>query len=408
VVGVNKMNQASRLPLLALLTANTISYIGNSFAFVAIPWFVIKTTGSAVQIGLAGFSAALPLIIAGIFGGVIVDWLGYKRTSILSDLISGLTVALLPLLFMTIGLAFWQLLILVFLGALLDVPGGAARESLIPDLIKGGNLTLQQANSAFDMTRRLSTFIGAPLAGLIAASFGIESLLWLDAMTFGVSALMVAVLVPPLVKTAPLKPRRYLHDLYSGMQFISLERLLRVMIITFTLINFISTPFFSVILPLYADKIFGSAVSLGLMTAAAGGGAFLGLFFFGTIGDRFSRRTILVGVGLFTALRYGTLALYPPLAVSIGVIALTGLMFGPLNPMISSLIQECAPESMRGRIFGLLEAITSTSIPLGILLGGYLAEGFGLQAVLAGQAVFSLIITFYVLFQPAFQGLERR
>src|SRR5512138_531051 len=111
------------LPLYSLFTANAISLVGNVFTTIAIPWFVLQTTGSATQTGITGFFTILPVVLAGFLGGALIDRLGYKRTSIISDLASGITTALIPLLFFTIGLEFWQLMIIVFLGALLDTPG---------------------------------------------------------------------------------------------------------------------------------------------------------------------------------------------------------------------------------------------------------------------------------------------
>ena len=110
----------NRLPLLALFAANAISMVGNVLTAIAIPWFVLQTTGSATQTGITGFFSILPVIVAGLFGGTLIDRLGYRRTSISADLASGLTVALVPLLYFTVGLQFWQLMILVFLCALLD------------------------------------------------------------------------------------------------------------------------------------------------------------------------------------------------------------------------------------------------------------------------------------------------
>src|SRR5512140_354871 len=125
---------ANRLPLYALFAATVISVSGNVMAFIAIPWFVLQTTHSASQTGLTAAVTALPAIIAAFFGGVLVDRIGYKRTSILADLASGFAIALIPLLYAVTGLAFWQLLVLVFIGNLLDAPGQTARAALTPDL----------------------------------------------------------------------------------------------------------------------------------------------------------------------------------------------------------------------------------------------------------------------------------
>src|SRR6187200_3126117 len=95
------------VPFYALLTANAISITGNVFSNIAIPWFVLQTTGSATQIGITGFFTILPVVLAGFFGGTLIDRLGYKRTSIIADIASGITSALIPLLYYTVGLEFW-------------------------------------------------------------------------------------------------------------------------------------------------------------------------------------------------------------------------------------------------------------------------------------------------------------
>lgn len=123
-----------RTPLLALLAATGISYAGNTMTLVAVPWFVLQTTGSAGLAGLAAFFATLPVALSAGLGGVLVDRLGYRRASITADVASGVTIALVPILHLTVGLPFWGLLALVFLGALLDAPGHTARSALVPEL----------------------------------------------------------------------------------------------------------------------------------------------------------------------------------------------------------------------------------------------------------------------------------
>ena len=84
-------------PIIALFIANAISLTGNIFSSIAIPWLVLQTTGSATQTGITGFFTILPIVLAGFFGGALIDRLGFKRTSILADLASGITVLFIPL-----------------------------------------------------------------------------------------------------------------------------------------------------------------------------------------------------------------------------------------------------------------------------------------------------------------------
>jgi len=125
-----------RRPLYALYVADSISLVGNAVAQLAIPWYVLTTTGSPALTGLAVFFNFLPVVLAGVFGGVIVDRVGFRATSIIADLASAAAVAAIPLLETTVGIELWQLMALVFLGALLDAPGTTARAALFPDVVE--------------------------------------------------------------------------------------------------------------------------------------------------------------------------------------------------------------------------------------------------------------------------------
>jgi len=135
-----------RTPLYALYAADTISLAGNAVAQIAIPWFVLTTTGSATLTALAVFFNFLPIVLAALFGGVVVDRLGFRATSIVADLASFAAVAAIPLLDATVGIEIWQLLLLVFVGALLDAPGATARAALLPDVVDLADVRMERAS----------------------------------------------------------------------------------------------------------------------------------------------------------------------------------------------------------------------------------------------------------------------
>ena len=83
---LNSTSPAQRLPVLALLSANAVSITGNAMASVAIPWFVLQTTGSAAKTGLTFAVIGLSNVLAAFFGGPVVDRLGYKRCSVITDI----------------------------------------------------------------------------------------------------------------------------------------------------------------------------------------------------------------------------------------------------------------------------------------------------------------------------------
>lgn len=400
----------NRIPILALFTANAISMVGNVFAAIAIPWFVLQTTGSATQTGITGFFNVLPIVLAGLLGGALIDRIGYKSTSIIADLASGITVLLIPILYYTVGLPFWGLMVLVFLGALLDAPGSTARSALIPELAEMAGMPIERATSANQVIERSSRLVGAPLAGLFIATLGTANVLWLDGASFFISAIIVGVLiVAPRVKL-PEKAvsGKYFDELLDGFRFLTRDRLILAIVVTVMITNFLDAAFGNVVRPVYVNQVFGSALALGLIIAANGGGAVLGAVIFGWIGHRLPRRAVFVSMFMLTGFRFFVFALYPPLWVIILTTFIFSIGAGPLNPIIDSVEYERIPPNMRGRVFGAITAGAWAAMPLSILIAGVLTEKLGVQPVLIAIGIAYLATTIAMGIIPAMRGMDRK
>jgi MFS family permease len=87
--------------------------------------------------------------------------------------------------------------------------------------------------------------------------------------------------------------------------------------------------------------------------------------------------------------------------VTVGLFALEGLMAGPLNPLISTVMLERIPQEMRGRILGLTGALAMAGIPFGALLGGFLVEGVGLRPTVIAMGICYLALTLSMFLNPA-------
>jgi MFS family permease len=401
------LNARGRAPLLALFAANAVSLTGNVAALVAIPWFVLQTTGSATKTGITAFAGLLPVVLSGLFGGALVDRLGYRRTSIVADVASALAVAAIPLLHSTVGLEFWQLVVLVFLGGVLDAPGGTARAALLPDVATDAGWSFERATGATAVVERFARLAGAPLAGVLIAATGATNVLWIDAASFLVSAALVAVGVPrPAVEREPRKTS-YRRELREGYAFLRADRTLAVLVFIVSLTNLFDAVAM-IALPVLAHDIYESALSLGLMTAAGGAGSVLGALAFAAIGHRLSRRAVFTWGFIFVTLSFPVAAFFPPLAVLLVAKTISGLASGPLNPVIDTVFMERVPAGMRGRVFGVTQAAAWVAIPLGVLVAGAVIEAIGLRATLLLSGAAYLTITIAARFSTALRGLDRR
>ncbi len=398
------------IPLYSLFIANAISLIGNVFTMIAIPWFVLQTTGSATKTGITGFFNILPVVLAGFFGGTIVDRLGYKRTSIISDLASGITTALVPILYFTIGLEFWQLMVLVFLGAFLDTPGSTARSALLPELAEQAGMPIERVTSLTHVIERGARMVGAPLAGFLIGIIGTANVLWLDAVSFLVSAGIVWIFIPRFAAHAEKKSESgsYLDELKDGLRFITRDTLILSIVVMIMLTNFLDAIFGGVLQPVYVKQVYGNALNLGLLIAANGAGAVIGGLIFAAIGHRLPRHATFVGAFVLTGFRFWVYAMYPPVSILIAVTLICSIGAGPINPIIGAIEFERIPVDMRGRVFGAITAGAWLAMPFGMLLGGVMTDNLGILPMFIGLAIIYFITTLSMAFIPAMKEMNRK
>ena len=388
-----------RLPVVALLVANTISLLGTQFTAIAVPWFVLQTTGSAARTGITGFVSLLPVIIAGLLGGALIDRLGLKRSSVLSDLASGLTVAAIPLLHHTAGLAFWQLLALVFLRELGNAPGRNARAGILPDLIALSGFGRERINAAYQFVLNTAGLIGAPLAGILIALLNPSNVLWIDAATFIASAIIIVILMPNHPASAAAQPgsKGYVSNLATGLHFLHGNRLVFALVLTGATFNVIGSACFGILLPVHVSRSQGQASDLGLLLAGISGGTLLGTACFGLVAPRLPRRSTFVAAFFLSALPFWVLVLTPPLWAMIAALTCMGIAFAPINPIVGTIMQEQIPADLRGRVFGLSSALMSLAAPLSFLITGlaieHVATSVAFAAVAAIYLLFALTIT---------------
>ena len=401
-----------------LLAGDAVSMTGTSMTTIAVPWFVLTTTGSAERAGVAAFVSLLPIVIAAIFGGAIVDRVGYRRSSVACDLASGLMTAAIPVLFLTVGLGFAPLLALLFCRWLLASPGEAARRALLPALAGAGAVRMERAAAGFDAVSRGARMVGVLIAGVLIAVFGATrlgplALLFADATTFFVSALLIGCGVPRLRPAAAPGDGhdhdRYLARLREGMVCLWREPMLRALSLMILVTNMLSAGWAQVLLPVYTREVLGDPRALGLLLGLSGAGAMVGALVYGVVGARLSRwKTFACCFFVGTVPAALVFAAQAPLPMLLGVQALSGLAGGALNPLIGVVEFERIPERLRARVMGAGDAGAFAGMPVGGLLAGGLAGSIGLTATMLTVAGIYLAVCLPPFMGKVWRGLDTR
>ena len=178
-----------RGPIVLLETGTLISGVGNGVALVVLPWLVLEQTGSATVAGLVSAAALLPLLVSSVIAGTVVDSVGRKRTSVGSDLLSGVAVAAIPLVDRgrrpdrSAGSSASPCS-----GAVFDPAGFTARETMLPEAAARAGWRLDRVNGIHEAIFGVSFIIGPGLGGLMIAWFGPLTALWVTAVGFVVAA----------------------------------------------------------------------------------------------------------------------------------------------------------------------------------------------------------------------------
>ncbi|MFC4786132.1 MFS transporter [Nocardioides sp. MAHUQ-72] len=396
-----------RTPLVLLEAGNLASGVGNGVAIVVLPWLVLDITGSASAAGAVAAATLLPLLVASLFVGTIVDMVGRKRVAILSDVLSGVSVAAIPLLGLLDQLNAAWLIALAVVGAGLDPAGYTAREAMLPGAATAAGWAWDRANAVHEAVFGVAYLLGPGLGGLLIGLVGPQSALWGTAAGFGLAVTCTVLLrVPGSGRPAHHeRPGSVWRGTAEGLVFVWRQPLLRDTTLLCCLLVSAYLPFESVILPVHFTAL-GSPGQLGLVVTAMSGGGVVGSLCHPWFVDRWGRHRVFVISVITACLALLGLAALPPLGAMICLATLTGLFWGPVQPILNLAMQVLTPEPMRGRVIGVITSATYAAGPLGLVLAGPAVDAFGLLATSLTLATIVLAAAFLTLLPKTLLQLD--
>ncbi len=407
----------SRRGLAGLLAANLVSNLGTRMSMLALPWFMLVTTGSAGETGLVVFAEMVPYVLVQALGGPAVDRLGTWKASIATDVVAAVIFALVPVLYLTDGLSLATVAALVAVAGAARGAGDTARHVLVPGLADAAGTPLERASGWYDGVSRAASMIGAPLAGVLIAVTSAPAVVAVDAATFAMSAVVVALAVPRAAQPRPApsaadapddRDPGYLASLREGFAHLAADRLLLGIAVMVLVTNLLDQAFSSVLAPVWANETTGSPLVLGLMGAAMGVGALIGNGATAWLGPRLPRRRAYAwGFLLAGGPRFFVLAAASSVSPVLAITLVAGFGAGGLNPILSAVEYERVPRHLQTRVLGALGATAWAGIPFGALLGGALVDGLGLRSALVLAGAVYLVTTLAPFVFPVWREMDR-
>lgn len=373
--------------LVGVLSAQAFSWTGTRLSAVALPWFVLTTTGSPARTGLVVFAEMGPYVLGQLLSGPVIDRVGARRVSLVGDVVSMLAVAVVPIGYATGLLRFWLLVVAVVIVGAARGPGDAAKLVLVPHATARAAVPLERGMGIAGTIERLASTVGPALAAVTIALLGGPYGLVVTSVLFGLGGLVIATTVTG-GRTTRSATSSYRKSLGAGARQLWSDRLQRSIALMMALTNLLDGAWIAVLLPEWARDSGRGASVVGLLVGAMSAGAVVSGIVAAAVAHRLPRRpAYLIGYVLGGAPRFLVLAFGLPLWCVAAVFVASGLATGFVNPIIGVVQFEHSPAGLYARVRSMVTAVAWSGVPFGGLVGGGLVVACGLPATLVACAV---------------------
>jgi H+ antiporter protein len=405
------MKSSSRGPAFLILFATLMATAGTGISIVAFPWLALQHHDSARDASIVAAAMTLPLVLSTLVAGTAVDFFGRRRISLVSDSLSGTAVAAVPLIAWSFGadaINVAELAVLAFFSAAFDPAGTTARQSMLPEAAGRAGWSLDRTNSVYEAILNLAYIVGPGIGGLMIATVGGINTMWITAGCFGSSFLAIVALRLEGAGRPhhAARPGGLVSGIAEGMRFVWNLRVLRTLGLIDLAVTALYLPMESVLFPKYFSDHHQPA-QLGWALMALGAGGVAGALGYAVLSKYTRRRTaVLTATLTFGAATVG-IAFLPPLPVILVLCAVTGLVYGPIQPIYNYVMQTRAPQHLRGRVVGVMTGLTYAAGPLGLLVAGPLTDAASLKVTFLVLAVPILLIGLIASRLPSLRELDR-
>jgi len=375
-----------RRPIAALVVAEAISATGSQLTALALPWFVLTTTGSPSRMALVVAAEVLPWALLGIPAGAAAARLGLRRTLVVCNVCWVPLVGLIPVLHYAGALSFGLLLALAAAIGALWPAYLASQHALLPSIVGEDPRLVAQASALLFTSIRMTYMVGPALAGVLIALWGAPAVLLVDAASFLIAAMLLLSFIPSVERPPP---KAEFAGTLAGIRLLARDPFLRPL----TTAQVLSQTAFQalvVTLPVLAFVRYGESPGIaGLLLAAWGGGALLG----SALSYRTTRSWDLLRTGdlawLAQALPLWLLVASVPPAGAAAALLLSGLGNGFRVPAMQALAILRTPPELRQQTGSASSSLAMLGGVLALAAAGPVLEKSGAAPALGGVALLS-------------------
>ena len=367
--------------LIGLVTAELISLTGSSMTFVALPFFVLVTTGSTAKMGWVLAAEMLPIAVFGIPAGTVIAKLGAKKTMLISDAARGPLMLVIPILHHYGDLSFAALLGTTFAIGIFAAPYFASSRLIVPEVAGEDEQAVASVNAVLSGANQLTQLAGPVLAGVIISLTAPATVLVVDGCTYIFSFLVIAIVVRAGKR---LEAAARQKGVLSGLKFLLGDSLLGPMVIAACVINFVAQ---GIVLGIQAIDYFrynASGHVIGLLFAGFGVGALAGAI----VAQQLTQKVPLLKLAAVAAvampLPLFLLSPTTPWPVATVIIAAFAFFTPLINAPVVGILTVRTPAELRPKVMTAVMTVATMAGPFGFIAAGYLLRNVTLGSFFIG------------------------
>lgn len=364
--------------LLGLLAAELVSLTGSSMTFVALPWFVLVTTGSTAKMGWVLAAEMAPMGLLGIPAGSLIARLGAKRTMLIADAARGPLLAVLPILFWTGHLSFGALLGTTFAIGCFTAPYFASSRLVVPEVAGEDERVVTEVGAVLAGANQITQIAGPVLAGVLIAATSPAAVLVADAGTYVFSFLTIFIVVRAGKRVEQTPESK---GLLAGLRFLARDKLLGPMVLAACGINLVAQGLIVSVQALGYFRYHHDAHVVGILFGGFGAGALLGAL----TAQQLARRADLLRLAAVAIvampLPLWLLAISMPWGAATVVVACFGFFAPLVNAPIIGILTVRTPPALRPKVMTAVMTIATIAGPVGFLAAGEALRYVSLQVM---------------------------
>ncbi|MFI9486994.1 MFS transporter [Promicromonospora sp. NPDC052451] len=365
-------------PFRWLVSASWTSNIGDGIALAAGPLLVASQTDSAFLVALAAMLERLPWLVFGLWAGVLADRLDRRAVVIVANAVRALVIAVLCVFVATGTVSIWLVLAAMFLWGTAEVFADTTQQTLLPMLVEPRDLgTGNQRLQAGFLTA--NQFAGPPLGAFLFAA----GMVW--PFVVQVVCVTLAVVLVSRVRLPDAEPRpgarsHVRQDIAEGLRWIWHHAPVRTLAIVILTFNITWAAPGAVLVKYALDHLHMSEVEYGLLTTSAAVGGIVGTLAYGWLERHVALATLMRVCLTLEVLYHAAFALTTTSWVAILIMGVFGVYAFVWGTLSTTVRQRAVPREFQGRVGSLYMICVFGGVALGQLLGGIIAEHWGLVA----------------------------